>query len=48
MQTERNVRTILVGKAELVNDSKTQGEGPGKPCSGFKSEWLEGKMISRF
>ena len=42
------MRKILVGKADLVNDNKTQGEGPGKQGSGFKSEWLEGKMISRF
>lgn len=38
----------LVGKAELVNDNKTQGGGNGKPRLRFKSEWLEGKMISRF
>ena len=38
------MRKILVGKAELVKDNKTQGEGAGKQGSGFKSEQLEGKI----
>lgn len=42
MQTKR--KKILVGKAELVKDNKTQGEGGGKQGSGFKSERLEGKI----
>lgn len=38
---EIRVRKILVEKAVLVTDNRTQGEGVGSQDSDFKSEWLE-------
>ena len=35
-------------KQSLVTENRIQGNRAGNHGSGFKSEWLEGKVISRF